>query len=68
MDVEWTLNHCTTQSYIMILAVCSTCITVGCTKSVVAQEKYEDWGLQYRKLDLKDHGAGTKKVGTVRRF
>lgn len=68
MGVEWTLYHCTTQSYIMILAVCSTFITVGCTKSVVAQKKYEDWGLPYRKIYLKYHEAGTKKVGTLRRF
>lgn len=65
MEVEWTLYYVATQSYIIILAVCSTCITVGCTKSAVVQEKYEDRG---RKLDLKYHGAGTKKVGTVRRF
>lgn len=68
MDVEWTLYYCATQSYVIILAVCSTFITVVCTKSVVTQEKYEDWGLQYRKLDLKYHGAGTKKVGTVRKL
>lgn len=68
MDVEWTLYHGATQLYTVILAVCSTFITVGCTKSVVAQEKYEDWGLQYRKLDLKYHEAETKKVGTVKRF
>lgn len=62
MDFKWTLYHGATQSYTIILAVCSTYfIAVGCTKSVVAQEKYDEWGLPYRKLDLKYNGAGSKK-------